>query len=338
MKKTFIIAEIGINHCGDINIAKKLILIAKNSGADAVKFQSYKTENLVTQKEGLMIYQKKNIKKKISQFEMLKKCELTEKDQQNLFHFCKKKKIEFISTPYDLDSANFLINLGVRKIKIASTDTNNIFFIKHILNSNKKIILSTGTTSYEELKHILRKINLNKFKKKINLLHCISYYPAPISILNLEVISKYKKYFKIETGFSDHSLSLISGALAVAHGANMIEKHITLNRNLTGPDHKASLTPYEFSVYIKNIRDYEVMKGNGKRIILNAEKKVKLSMQKSIFLKKNYYKNQIIKKDDIVIMRPATSINPLNYYYLIGKRINKNKKAFSKLSLKDIKK
>jgi N,N'-diacetyllegionaminate synthase len=338
MTNTFIIAEIGINHCGKMSIAKKLISVAKKCGADAVKFQTYKTEQLIRKDEPLMSYQLKNMnKKKVSQYEMLKKCELNYDQHKLLFNECKKKKIEFISTPYDFESAKLLKKLGVKTIKVASTDTTNTPFIKKLFKLKKKMIISTGATDFKELKKIIKLLNLKQKRKKIVILHCISYYPTKTEELNLSVIKKYKKSFGIDIGFSDHSLSLISGSIAVSLGANVIEKHITLDKNLEGPDHKASLNPKELDLYIKNIRDAEKMFGDGNRVLLKKEKKVKISMQKSIYLNNDKKKNDKISEKDLIIMRPSKSIKPYNISKIIGKKLKVNKSAYQNLKISEFK-
>jgi|TARA_B110000483_G_C18128795_1_gene516768 N,N'-diacetyllegionaminate synthase len=334
MEKTFVIAEIGINHCGKLSIAKKLISVAKKAGADAVKFQTFKTEKLIRDNEPLMSYQSNNMKKiKTNQFQMLKKCELNHAQHKKLFLDCKKKKIEFISTPYDIDSANDLSNLGVKTIKVASTDITNVPFIKKLFKLKKKLIISTGATNLKELSLIIKMLKIKK--KNVTILHCISYYPTEVSELNLRVIPDYFKRFKLKVGFSDHSLSLIAGAVAVSVGAKVIEKHITLDKNLEGPDHKASMEPDEFNIYVKNIRETEKILGNKKRNLSKNESDVKKTMQKSIFLNKDKKKNDIINKHDLVIMRPATSIKPYNLEKIIGKRIKLNKKAFKVLKINE---
>lgn len=335
MSKTFIIAEVGINHCGSIEQAKKLIIEAKRSGADAVKFQSYNTEKLVQQSQELMNYQKINMGAKQTQFKMLKKCELNHSQHRILFNFCKKKEIEFISTPYDNENAQFLVSLGVKFIKVASTDITNIPFLYNLIKFDKKLIVSTGATSFQDLKKIFKKI---KFKKnKTTILHCISFYPANYASLNLKVIKKYKDFFGFNVGFSDHSLSKIAGAISVSLGAKVVEKHLTLNKDLPGPDHKASLEPEDFREYVKNIRDCELMLGDGNRILSTDEKKVKVQMQKSIFISKSIKKGDIVKENNLVIMRPAESLSPIFYEKIIGKKILKNKKPFSKIKINEFK-
>ena len=325
MNKTKIIAEIGINHNGKISNAKKLIDIAKKSGADSVKFQTYITDKLINNDEELMPYQKINIKKKINQFQMLKQNELTKEDHVRLIKYCKRKKIEFISTPYDLDSAKLLINLGLKTIKIASTDITNLQLIRYLLSKKINLILSSGATSLKELDILFDLIQIKKNFKRVSLLHCISFYPAPIKSLNLNVIKNLKKRFKIKVGFSDHSLSKYTGSFAVLSGAEIIEKHITLNHKMVGPDHKASLEPKNFNEYVKLIRLAENSLGDGIKKIEKIEKLTKKSMQKSIIVNQYLKKGTKIKGNLISSMRPAKGISPLYIDKIIGKKLTRSK-------------
>lgn len=289
-KKVYIIAEIGINHCGKINFAKKLIDIAKNSGANAVKFQTYITEKLVKKEAELMPYQKKNISKKMSQYEMLKQNELSKEDHKKLIKYCKFKKIDFISTPYDIDSAKLLIKLGVKTIKVASTDITNVQLIRFLLSKKNNIIISSGATDLKELKLLFKSIGNKKKLTNLSMLHCISYYPAPLEYLNLSAIKSLKKIFKIKIGFSDHSLSIHTGGFATILGAQIIEKHITLDKKLIGPDHKASMSPVEFKKYVKIIRDAEMCIGNGVKKVEKIEKKNKKNNAKKFSFERKFKK------------------------------------------------
>ena len=336
LHKVKIIAEVGINHNGNISKAKKLIDIAKETGADYVKFQSYITENLLNQYEPLMKYQKLNINKKINQFEMLKKFELNLFDQIKIKKYCKKKKIHFLSTPYDMDSVRNLIKMKLKIFKIGSSDCNNVLMINYLLNRNKKIILSTGCVNEVELKYILKKIKYFKYRNKIILMHCTSFYPAPVDTLNLSVINTYIKKFNLVSGYSDHSSSLITGALAVQFGAKYIEKHITLNKNDFGPDHKASLEPNEFKEYIKNIRYAEEAIGSPKKKIMIIEKPIKRKMQKSIYTSNEVKKGAILKENMLILKRPNDGISALNIDKVINRKINKNLKKNHKISFKDL--
>lgn len=337
MNKTKIIAEIGINHNGKISNAKKLIDIAKKSGADSVKFQTYITDKLINNDEELMPYQKINIKKKINQFQMLKQNELTREDHIKLIKYCKKKKIEFISTPYDLDSAKLLINLGLKTIKVASTDITNLQLIRYLLSKKINLILSSGATSLKELDILFNLIRSKKNFKMISLLHCISFYPAPIKSLNLNVIKNLKKRFKIKVGFSDHSLSKYTGSFAVLLGAEIIEKHITLNHKMFGPDHKASLEPKNFNEYVKLIRLAENSLGDGIKKVEKIEKLTKKSMQKSIIVNQDLNKGTKIKNNLISSMRPAKGISPLYIDKIIGKKLARSKQKNEILFWNDFK-
>jgi N,N'-diacetyllegionaminate synthase len=335
-KKVYIIAEIGINHNGRINTAKKLIDIAKKGGADAVKFQTYITEKLISKNEELMPYQKKNIKKKINQYQMLKKNELNISDHKRLIKYCKKKKIEFISTPYDIDSAKLLIKLGLKIIKIASTDVTNLELIRFILNNKKQLIISSGATSQKELDTLFKIIGTKQNLKKISLLHCISYYPAPLESLNLGVIRNFKNKFKVNVGFSDHSLSTLTGAFASLLGAEIIEKHITLSQKMIGPDHKASLEPDQFYDYVNAIRQSEKSLGDGIKKVEKIEKLTKKSMQKSIIVSENLKKGTTINYKNISSMRPANGISPLYVDKVMGKKLNRPKNKNEAIFWKDL--
>lgn len=316
-----IIAEIGINHNGNIKIAKKLIDFAKKAGANCVKFQSYKTDDLIEVNEKLMKYQSKNMSKKMSQYTMLKKCELSDSEFVNLKKYCKKKSIEFLSTPYSEERANFLIRLGMKKMKIASTDTTNINFISYLLKKNIKLIISTGATTLSEIDMIMKKINLRKNKKKISILHCTSYYPANEEILNLDTIIYLREKYNVEVGYSDHSDSNITGALAVINGASIIEKHITLSKKMWGPDHKASMEFDDFKKYVENINYAKIAKGNMKKKLSTKELIVKKQMQKSLIYKKSLNPGDFISSKLITSKRPATGISPLFIYDILNKKL-----------------
>ena len=324
MFKTKIIAEIGINHNGNMQLAKKLIDLAKKAGADLVKFQSYSADELIRSDQSLMSYQKKNLKEKISQYQMLKKCELTDNDHLLLKRYCKKRKIKFLCTAYSIKKADFLIKIKEKIIKIASTDSTNLPLIQNILNQKVKVIISTGVTHLDEIDLLLKKLNFKKKKNQISIMHCTSYYPANVEILNLNTISYLKNKYNIDIGYSDHSESEITGALAVMKGASIIEKHFTLSKKMWGPDHKASLEFEELKRYIDNIRFADKAKGFYKKILSKKELDVRKHMQKSIVYLKNLKKNHIINKNDLDSMRPSNGISPLFTEKFIGKKINKD--------------
>ena len=267
--RTIVIAEAGVNHNGDINIAKKLSEIASKSGADYVKFQTFDVDHLILKNTKTAIYQKRNLKSNISQYLMLKKYQLAENNYKELINFSKKKKIKFLSTAFDLKSLNFLKKFKLDYIKIPSGEITNLPFLKEIAKLNKKILLSTGMASIKEIKQALKV--LGSKKKNITIMHCTSDYPANLNDLNLNFIKELKK-FGYQVGYSDHSSSVITPSIAVSLGSKVIEKHFTLSKKLKGPDHKASLEPQELIKMIRLIRDTEKMLGTRNKIITSSEK------------------------------------------------------------------
>lgn len=314
----FIIAEIGINHNGDVNIAKKMINKAKESGADAVKFQTFKAEKLVTKKAAKADYQVKNTKNDDSQYEMLKKLELTEDDFKELYQYCKEKAIGFISTPFDIESADFLFNLGVESFKLSSGDLTNTPLIKHIAKFDKDIIISTGMANDDEISDA---VNAAKIMKdgKVYLLHCTSNYPANFSSLNLKCISTLSDKFNLECGYSDHSKGIEASIAAAALGARIIEKHFTLDCSMDGPDHRASIEPKEFASMVKAIRNIEVAIGDGIKRCTEEERNTALVARKSIVAKRPILKGDKIGLDDLEYKRPGDGVAPSRYNDFIGK-------------------
>ena len=321
--KTYIIAEIGVNHQGNINIAKKLISSAKSIGADAVKFQSFKTDLLSSRKAPKVNYQKKSNPKE-THYEMLKSLELSYNQQKLLFEYCKKKEIEFISTPYDIESAKFLYKLGCRIFKVASADIVDGRLHKYLNKLNSKIIISTGMSTTNEINQAL---NLYNSKKNLILLHCVSNYPCSLNSLNLNNINMLNKKFNLPVGFSDHYVNNLAAIISVSMGAKVIEKHFTLDRRLKGPDHAASFNPKQFKNYIESIREAEIALGSKNRVIHNEEKQMRLVSRKSAVLNKNIKKNMRLKEKYIDFIRPGTG---LNYF--------KIKKIFGKIAKKDLNK
>ena len=263
--KVVIIAEIGVNHNGDIKLAKKLVDKAKEAKVDFVKFQSYITEELLIPGTKLANYQKKTKLK--NQFDLLKKYELNFLQQSVIFKYCKKINIKFISTPFDTKSLKFINKFNLPYIKVSSTDLGNIPLLREIAKTKKKILLSTGMSTINEIEKSISELLKNKTKKKkITLLHCHSAYPTLYKDINLKTILFLKKKFKVDVGFSDHSLDIEASLGAVALGATVIEKHFTLNKKMKGPDHSASLDFRELSLLVKKIRNLEVSMGKEKKV------------------------------------------------------------------------
>ena len=319
--KTIIIAEAGVNHNGKIDLALKLVDCAAKAKADFVKFQTYSTEDLVQKNLSLATYQKKNVKKIYSQNQLLKKYELSENDHYEIIKRCKIKKINFLSSPFDIKSINFLKKLKLNTLKIPSGEITNIPYLKKIASLNKKIILSTGMASLEEIKKAIKiLITYGTNKKNIIVLHCSTEYPASIENLNLLSISYLKKKLNIETGYSDHSLGLQASFVAVALGAKVIEKHFTLNRKLSGPDHKASLLPSELNKLTKGIRLIEKMLGSSRKKPYKAELANLKYVRKYIVARNHIYKGQKFSEKNITTKRSKIGVSAAEWDKVIGKK------------------
>ena len=323
----FLIAEIGVNHNGSLKIAKKLIRLAKKIGMDAVKFQSFKASKLSSKETRLTNYQKKNLTKKLTHYQMLKNLELTEKDQKNLFNYCKKMKIEFISTPFDLDSAKFLNSLGVKYFKTASPDLHDFFLHKYLSKLNKKIIISTGMSNQKEIEQCLK---LYKKKSNIALLHCVSSYPANHKSINMRALNILRKYTS-NIGFSDHTLDNLASVVAISFGSKIIEKHFTLDKKMEGPDHKFSLDPNELKLFKEKIRETEVIMGKEEKKCQIDEKLNKQITVKNIFAKRKIYKGKKINESDLYLKRSGNGLMGSEIHKIINKVSKKNILANNKI-------
>jgi N-acetylneuraminate synthase/N,N'-diacetyllegionaminate synthase len=318
----FIIAEAGVNHNGNVELAKKLIDTAKDAGADAVKFQTFKAENVVTKNSEKAEYQKETTGKG-SQYNMIKKLELTEYDFKELADYAKKKGILFLSSPFDKESVDLLYELDVPVFKIASGEITNFPLLRYIAKKRKPIILSTGMSTLGEVEEALKVIR-NEGVEDIVLLHCVSNYPAKIEDVNLKAMETLKQAFKIPVGFSDHTLGITASIAAVASGACLIEKHFTLDRNLPGPDHKASLEPDELKEMVKTIRDVEKALGDGIKKPTKEEEEIKKVARRSVVAKVDISEGAIITEDMLDVKRPGTGIEPKYIERIIGKRAKIN--------------
>ena len=323
--KTLIIAEIGINHNGRLSLAKKLISAAAKTGADYVKFQTFEPENVVIKSAKLAKYQKRNMKKNISQLKMLKKYQIKKKFYDLLIKFSKKKKINFISSPFDVDSIKFLSKLKLNFLKIPSGEINNFPYLKEIAKLKKKLILSTGMSSLREVDQAIKiLIKFGTKKKNISLLHCHTDYPSMPENLNLKSILTLKKKFKLKVGYSDHSQGIEAAIASVALGAEVIEKHLTLNNKMNGPDHKASIDPITFRDMVIGIRNTEKMLGNGKKKPTQKELHNKIFVRKSLVAKKSIKKGDRFTDKNMTTKRPALGISPMKYQYKLNKIAKKN--------------
>ena len=334
-KKTFIIAEAGVNHNGSIKKALKLIDIAKKSGADAIKFQTFKAENLATNYAPKADYQKNKFLKEETQFQMLKKLEFTDAMHELCFKKCKKKKIIFISSAFDIESLDYLKKFNISYYKVPSGEITNIPYLEFLGKLRKKIILSTGMSNIYEIKRAIKTLVKNGTKKNnIILMQCTSSYPAPYNEINLNTIATLRKKFKLNVGFSDHSLGVQASIAAVALEATVIEKHITLSKKLIGPDHKASLDPKEFKFMAKSIRIVEKCLGNKIKKISQSEKKNIYIVRKSIVASTIIKKNDKFSELNITCKRPGNGISPVFFKKLMGKKAVKNFHKNDLISLK----
>ena len=319
--KTIIIAEVGVNHNGNVKLAKRLINIAKISGADYVKFQTFKAENLVCKNAKTVPYQTGNVRKKQTQFNLLKKLELSEIDHKKIIQHCKKKKISFISSPFDLESLNLLYHLKIFDIKIASGEINNYIFLKNIAKKAGRIFISSGMSTINEVSEAIKILLKNGAKKKhITVLHCHTDYPTKLNDVNLFAMKNMKKKFSIDVGYSDHTTGNETAIAAVALGAKVIEKHITLNKSMRGPDHKASMEPKDFYNYVKSIRNTETLLGSYLKKPTKSELKNKKLVRKSIVAKRNIKKGEIFSEFNTTCKRPEGGISPIYWNSVMGKK------------------
>lgn len=334
-KKTYIIAEIGVNHNGNIELAKKLINCAVKSGANAVKFQSYNAEKLANPNTPKVNYQVINSQEKNeTHFQMLKKYELSKEEHILLKNYCDDSNIDFLSTPYDVDNARFLNNLDVKMFKTASADIVDFQLHRYISSTYKPVIISTGMSNIKEIKSILE--YYDKEKNSIILLHCVSNYPCSINSVNLNSICFLRDYFKLPVGYSDHSSELLVPLLSIALNSKVIEKHFTLDKSMKGPDHKASSTPDEFANLVKQVRKSEKILGNFSKEVKDEEFDMRMISRKSIYLNKKVLKSQVICEDDFMLRRPGVGLNPLEINNFIGKKYKITKNKGDLLTIEDI--
>jgi N,N'-diacetyllegionaminate synthase len=322
----FIIAEAGVNHNGSIETAKKIIDVASCSGADAVKFQTFVAERLVSRNAPKADYQKKTTSVSESQFDMIKKLELNELMHHQLIEYCAQKQILFISSPFDLDSIDFLHSLGLKIFKIPSGEITNLPYLRKIGQLKKKIILSSGMSYLSEIEAALSILNsAGTGKKDITLLHCNTEYPTPFEDVNLNAIKTIRKAFpEIQVGYSDHTSGYEVSIAAVAMGAKVIEKHLTLDRTMEGPDHKSSLEPKEFKNMVDSIRNIEKALGSGEKEPSASERRNINIVRKSIVAAKQICKGDIFSEENITVKRPGTGLSPMMWDDVIGKKATRD--------------
>jgi len=326
MNKIFIIAEAGVNHNGSIDLAKKLIDVASEAGVDAVKFQTFKAEKLVSKNAQKATYQKENMRNSDnSQFNMLKKLELGVETHRELIAYCNIKNIMFLSTPFDHDSINMLHALGLEIFKIPSGEITNLPYLRHIGKLDKKVILSTGMADVGEIEDALDILVASGTKKNnITVLHANTMYPTPMEDVNLKAMVTIGKTFDVTYGYSDHTLGIEVDIAAVAMGASCIEKHFTLDKTMEGPDHKASLEPDELKAMVKAIRNIELALGSSIKKPSKSEKPNMEVARKSIVASKSIKKGEILSEDNLAIKRPGNGISPMRWDEIIGQVSQRN--------------
>lgn len=343
---TLIIAEAGVNHNGDLNLALELINQAKLAGVDVVKFQTFKAINLVTAKAKKAKYQTQNTQQDDSQLAMLSKLELSESDFLKLNEYCEQQGIEFLSTAFDKQSLDFLVDtIGIKRLKIPSGELTNLPFVLDHAKTGLNIILSTGMATLADIELALSVLafgytqgnssmpSLEGFQQaygsaagqqalseKVTVLHCTTEYPAPFNEINLNSMQTLQHSFKVKVGYSDHSLGIVIPIAAVANGAEVIEKHFTLDKNMDGPDHKASLEPHELANMVSGIRQVEQAMGSGIKFPYPSEIRNRVAARKSLVAACDIKKGDVFNEDNITIKRPGDGISPLRYWDILGEK------------------
>ena len=325
MKKVFIIAEAGVNHNGSSDIAKELIDAAVKAGADAVKFQTFKAANLVSKTAQKADYQKRTTDVEESQFEMIQKLELDVDAHKKLISYCKHKNILFLSTPFDHESIELLHKLGLEVFKIPSGEITNLPYLRHIGSLNKRVILSTGMANLGEIEAAINVIiQAGSNRKNITILHANTEYPTPMKDVNLKAMVTIGNAFNTNYGYSDHTLGIEVPIAAVALGASIIEKHFTLDKNMPGPDHKASLEPHELISMIQAIRNIEQALGSTVKKPSPSEAKNKSIARKSLVAKTSIKEGEFFTEENLTVKRPGTGISPMRWDEVIGTKAVNN--------------
>jgi N,N'-diacetyllegionaminate synthase len=326
--KTIIIAEAGVNHNGSLKIAREMVAAASEAGADYIKFQTFVTGNLVSKDAAQAEYQKKNLGNETSQFEMLKNLELSEKDHFEIMECCNSHNIAFFSTAFDMQSIDLLLRLRIPLWKIPSGEITNLPYLKKIGSLKSQVIISTGMATLGEIEAAIAVLEASGTKRdQITVLHCTTEYPAQPDEVNLKAMVTIGEAFKVRFGYSDHTEGIEIPMAAVAMGASIIEKHFTLDRTMEGPDHKASLEPFELKKMIKGIRNIEMALGNGIKIPSAGEIKNKVAARKSIVAAKHISKGEVLSDENLTVKRPGDGLSPMLWDQLTGTR---SKRAYEK--------
>ena len=319
MEKVYIIAEAGDNHNGDFNTALKLVDVAKRAGADCVKFQTFVTEEIISKYAEMAEYQKKNTGKEESQFEMVKRLELSFDEFRKIKEYCDRVGIQFLSTPFDLKSVDFLNELGVPFFKIPSGEITNYPYLIKIAHTGKPVVMSTGMCEPDEILAAINVLEKNG-SGEITLLHCNTEYPTPLKDVNLYAMRTMKKMFGKKVGYSDHTKGIEVPVAAVALGACVIEKHFTLDKSFPGNDHYHAGDPSDFGRMVKNIRNIEIALGDGVKRVSESERKNIAIARKSIVARRNIQEGEILTEENLAVKRPGTGINPMQWMEVLGTR------------------
>ena len=336
MKRTTIIAEAGVNHNGNLSLAKKLIEVAAEANADYVKFQTFKTEKIVSAQASATDYQIKNVgQSQLSQFDLIKKLELDRSAHEQLISHCHKCGIKFLSTPFDPESVDLLEALGIDQYKIPSGEITNRFLLKKIGQKNKPVLLSTGMSTLGEIEHALDVLQqAGTIREKIIVLHCNTEYPTPMQDVNLQAMLTIRDALKVKVGYSDHTLGIEVSVAAVALGAVCIEKHFTLDRQMPGPDHMASLEPVELKAMVKAIRNIELAMGNGLKKPSDSEIKNIDKVRKSQYTVRPLTKGHILTPADIIALRPGDGISPMKE--IVGRKLKRDLPVHHQIKYADL--
>ena len=322
--RAFIIAEAGVNHNGSLRLAKRLVDAAKAAGADAVKFQSFRSESLVTRSARTADYQRAATRAS-SQFAMLKKLELDEKAHAALFAYCRRKGILFMSSPFDAESADLLSRLGVDRFKLGSGEITNRRLIEHVARKKRPLILSTGMSTLDDVRRALGWIRAAG-RASVTLLHCVTQYPLPVDEVNLRAMDTLREAFGLPVGYSDHTEGIAVPLAAAARGAVVIEKHLTLDRGLPGPDQRASLEPAEFKAMVRGIRDIEACLGDGVKRVAACEAKNRLVARRSLVAARDLPSGHVLREGDLLAKRPGTGIPPADEPKMLGRKLRRGVK------------
>jgi N,N'-diacetyllegionaminate synthase len=325
MKHVFVIAEAGVNHNGSVELAKKLIDVAVDAGADAVKFQTFKANKLVSKSAQKAAYQKETTDAEESQLEMMRKLELDLSTHHELMDYCQSQNIMFLSAPFDHESIDMLHDLGLEIFKIPSGEITNLPYLRHIGGLDKEVILSTGMADIGEIEDALDVLmESGTRKEKITVLHANTMYPTPMEDVNLKAMLTIGKTFDVKYGYSDHTLGIEVPVAAVAMGAGVIEKHFTLDKDMEGPDHKASLEPNELKAMVNAIRNIEKALGSGIKKPSNSERPNMEIARKSIVSSHPIRKGEIFNEENLTIKRPGNGISPMRWDEVLGQKAQKD--------------